>query len=273
MKTFRKSTLISSVALLLVAIVALSGATFAWFSSKSAASVTGINAKTEQSSNLTVSKIATGEWTQNLGLNTTNKLVPVTPYVYDAEGDKPAVDAETGKALKVTDLSEAEWFTASARGFDEQTAYTDTEGASPYSDAATANYIKQRVYVKWQETDTTKTKDLKVDLTATAANNSSKTQDFYRAAVVPVVATSSDTDFVTIENRAQSIYSFDAYTPAEGATYGYYDVTTSGTDIALGTIKAGSVYAFDIYVWFEGEDAQCIDSNSTNDITLNVDFK
>ena len=37
MKTFRKSSLISSIALLLVAIVALSGATFAWFSTNNTA--------------------------------------------------------------------------------------------------------------------------------------------------------------------------------------------------------------------------------------------
>ena len=50
--TFRKSSLISSVALLLVAIVALSGATFAWFTTGTTTQATGVKLTAQSVSGL-----------------------------------------------------------------------------------------------------------------------------------------------------------------------------------------------------------------------------
>ena len=52
---FRKRALLSSVAMLLVALVALGSATFAWFSQNSKATAENIVAKTQRGSNILVS--------------------------------------------------------------------------------------------------------------------------------------------------------------------------------------------------------------------------
>ena len=52
----KKRALISSVAMLLVAIIALGTATFAWFTSSTSATASNINVQTTKSSELKVSK-------------------------------------------------------------------------------------------------------------------------------------------------------------------------------------------------------------------------
>ena len=54
--TSRKRLLISSVAMLLVAMLALGTATFAWFTSSTTATASNINVKTIKSSELQISK-------------------------------------------------------------------------------------------------------------------------------------------------------------------------------------------------------------------------
>ena len=55
--TSRKRLLISSVAMLLVAMLALGTATFAWFTQSTTATANGINVKTIKSSELVISKL------------------------------------------------------------------------------------------------------------------------------------------------------------------------------------------------------------------------
>lgn len=248
--TFRKSSLISSVALLLVAIVALSGATFAWFSSKGTATATGINATTEQGSNLVISNEQTSGWTQSLALGVNKELTPVT----------------------TNDLSV--WKTANADSFNAQ-----VPGSKGYTDASVDDYICQRIYVMYDAASGTK--DVTATLTATAATGT--TTNFYRVAVKPVagVAGEDGNGLSNTETFTEAYYysvsdkNHATYTDTEGntidPTWGNYTVSTVA-NIALGTLNAKAVYAYDVYVWFEGEDLDCIDSYSTNNVTLQIDF-
>lgn len=240
--TFRKSSLISSVALLLVAIVALSGATFAWFSSKGTATATGIQATTKQGSNLVISDKQTEGWTQSLALGIKKDLTPVT----------------------TDDLST--WKTANADSFNAQ-----VPGSKGYVDASVDDYICQRIYVMFDAASGTK--DVTAKLTATAAEGT--TTNFYRVAVAPVAGTTGEEGnglSNTTTFTAPYFYSVSEANHRDGATYGNYKASTVA-EVALGTLNAKAVYAYDVYVWFEGEDVDCIDSYSTNDVTLQIDFE
>ena len=78
--TSRKRLLISSVAMLLVAMLALGTATFAWFTNNTSTTASGINVKTVQASDL---KVASSKYTF------TNDL----QYDYSNQVFKPASSA------------------------------------------------------------------------------------------------------------------------------------------------------------------------------------
>ena len=241
MKTFRKSSLISSVALLLVAIVALSGATFAWFSTKTTATASALSAKTTQGSNLMISEAKDTGWTQTLTFaNTdTTALNPVT----------------------TNDLND--WYTADAAGYDTIVA------ADGYTAASATDVLSQIVYVKY-DAEAGQTKDLSVVLTPTANAGST---DYYRVAVRPVT---NDTTLAT--SMTDAVVYADANVLNDEAQYAQY-ATQSSKTISLGTIEAKDaegaqlVYGYEILVWFEGDDIDCKDSNAVNDISLALSFQ
>ncbi len=199
MKTFRKSSLISSVALLLVAIVALSGATFAWFSSKSEATATGINATTTQGSNLVISDAIDTNWTQSLTLTVADELAPAT----------------------TNDL--ATWKSADAAEFDDQKAATWKDGG---------DYIQQTIYAKYDATSGTH--DLKLTVTPTGDLGD---KSYYRVAVQPITAQNlsnttteatyffaTDADYAddtVVTYSAQQFGQINLGTIDAGAVYGY----------------------------------------------------
>ena len=82
--TSRKRLLISSVAMLLVAMLALGTATFAWFTTDTTTQATGISVQTSKKSLLLVSS-RTSPWTDNLNYNfgtdeAPNLLQPASSY-------------------------------------------------------------------------------------------------------------------------------------------------------------------------------------------------
>ena len=74
---FRKRALLSSVAMLLVALVALGSATFAWFTSSTTATASGINVQTTQASELQISKTDLS-WGTSVNYATTATFEPAS---------------------------------------------------------------------------------------------------------------------------------------------------------------------------------------------------
>lgn len=241
-KSFRKKALISSIAMLLVAMVALGTATYAWFSTKTSATASALSAKTTQGTNLMISEAKDKGWTQELTFanTSTTKLDPIT----------------------TSDLED--WYTAKADGFDTQAA-----GTGGYTPSSEAGCLTQTVYVKYDAADGTI--PLMVDYDITVNDGS---QNYYRVAVVPVTG---DGDLSAPTSFTQSVYA-NANNLADGATYGMEADNTTGTGISLGTIGsktaegAQMIYGYKFIIWFEGEDEDCIDSNAVNDISLDLTF-
>ena len=98
----RRRLLISSIAMLLVAMLALGTATFAWFTSSTQATASGINVSTIKSSELVISKSdLQWETTVNYGQSSTS-YTPVSTYNgtgwYEANAE-----VKTNYAKKTTD--------------------------------------------------------------------------------------------------------------------------------------------------------------------------
>lgn len=243
--TFRKSSLISSVALLLVAIVALSGATFAWFSASTTAEVNGLSVTSSSASGLLISK-------DNVNFGST---VDFTEK--DAEGKViPVVLAPASSAF--TNANEPAWFSATATSADSYvaTSYTelsDTEGFVQHYD----------LYAKTAD-NTTKT--LKIN-TAEFVDGGG----YGRIAIVNRTTNEVALYWKSADAEGTAaIYPIDA-TGAVATAYPATPVTTNitaTTAVELGQITGTSTH-FDIYIWNEGQDAECISNKAGETISGN----
>lgn len=245
-KSFRKKALLSSMAMLLVSTVAVGSATFAWFSSNSTATASGITAKTSQSSNIVLSETGTGNWTDKLTFAATTAVV-TNPL-------NPATTADF-----------TDWYTTKAVGKD-----TGIMGADQSLEAATAgtDYLKTKLYVKYEAAEG----DVTVDLNLTATKTDG-TEDFIRVALVP--QTGNELTGTIVYGNASDDFAKDpsAFTSLTAANAGKSLVTTNSTKLMEGvTLDAGVSYGYDVYVWYEGTDPDCIDSNSVNEIPIVFSF-
>ncbi len=231
--TFRKSSLISSVALLLVAIVALSGATFAWFSSNTTATASNLKASTTQSSNLVLSE--TGEkdtWVNALDYKMTGaNLQPTTTNNF------------------------TQWFTNTAKSYNS----TEAAGANqPIAEGSDANYyVAKDLYIKNDGAEA-----VTVDWALTVTPTDTGDDAAFRVALQPVgeadgafvYGTAKDDTATTNEDQPASM------------------VTTTSKTGELATIDAGEELHYVVYLYYEGTDPQCIDSLAKNTCAVGFTF-
>ncbi|MGN1432169.1 MAG: hypothetical protein ACI4XI_00560 [Ruminococcus sp.] len=223
----RKRLLVSSVAMLLVAMLALGTATYAWFTSSTAVYADGINVRTTKASKLQISDIS-GSWTNHVDYGVSKIMYPVSSangsawYKADAETDTNFA-AKAGTYASVTD---------------------------------TADYvIKNQLNVKNNgEADVANVK-----IKFSFPSNSS----YLRVALVEadgIGASATETG-----TFASSVYDTDgaAYQALTSATPTFTEITPkTTTEISIGTLTAGQAKYYNLYVWFEGQDEQCIDTNA-----------
>lgn len=258
----RKRALISSVAMLLVAMIALGTATFAWFTSSTTATADGLSVKTVKSSELKLSD-DTNDWTDQLHYGTINKVL------------KPASSADG-----------VNWYTANA----------SAKGNYAASATPTAALTNLEGYVFKNQLNVTNAGGTAVNdvtisfsLTETPAVAGKK---YLRLALVEANKKGTDADLTG--NFLDGVYAAgsdtaNAYTPNEEGTA----VTTAKVDAAdgsnvelnIGTLQASgytptgdtdtktATKYFNLYVWFEGQDTDCNDTNAGNvmpEITFTV---
>lgn len=220
----RKRLLISSVAMLLVAMVALGTATFAWFTSSTTATASGINVKTVKSSELVISK-SDKDWKTVVDYGVANKvLLPAS--------------TSTGTA----------WFSAEAEtktAFDKKTG-TDFAGIGDGGNYYFADELN--VMNKGEAT-----------VENVTISFSGLTNRYARVAVVAADANSNITGTFT-----ESVYDVDgaAYDAVSSAT-DTTEITPKTTyTINVGNLAHNEAKYYNIYVWFEGQDEQCFDGNA-----------
>ena len=261
MKKSRKRLLISSIAMLLVAMLALGTATFAWFTTSTTATANGINVRTSKTSTLKISDNARDYGT---GFS----------YSEEASEFKPVAIM-----LPASSANGTNWYATIAdntNAFDPKTSETP----AAVSDAKHV-YMNQ---LNIQNAGAVAVNDITITISGLSSS-------YGKVAVVPVeskaqtgkavVAIPSGVDFKNfVFADAATQYApitaagalptaTDAKITPKAATGGTFVIskTTPGfsnlasLNAADESTAAGELH-YNIYVWFEGQDSDCKDANA-----------
>ncbi|MBR1482491.1 MAG: hypothetical protein IJ598_05925 [Ruminococcus sp.] len=252
----RKRLLISSVAMLLVAMLALGTATFAWFTEATSAYADNLSATSAKASKLLLSK-SDRDWKQHVDYGFTGTaMVPCT----SANG--------------------TDWFTTNA---------SDGSGTRDNQFAVTSVTATDTGYLYKQELNVfnSGTIDYK-DITLTLTGFETSANDYACFALVSKNTTSAGTTCVTAngtfgsttvstdkktrgvvyQKTAATLTPFTATvaagTAAPASAVGSITTVaiTNGDTITVPDLAAGQAAFYDLYVWFDGTDTDCKDSLS-----------
>lgn len=260
----RKRALISSVAMLLVAIIALGTATFAWFTKSTTIMADSITVKTIKSSELQI-RGASGEnneWNSGFSYNANQILKPVS-----------TADCEN-------------WYIANAKTKDFMTA--DMESASKLTAQYDHYYFVDRLDIRNNGTADVE----KVKVTVSLGQGFVH-PEYVRVALVPCSATGEITktggsftlgSTTVCTKKASAVY--DAVKGIKTKVVGDKTVNDSFETVSVttadkmefnvGTIKGKTTTTegvkydekyYKVFVWFEGQDENCKDSNAGAEIT------
>lgn len=239
----RKRLLISSVAMLLVAMLALGTATFAWFTTNTTVTANGIKVRTSKTSQLLISD-DTSEYLGN-GFSYTGFSSIMVP-ASSADGQK--------------------WFFTTAKDKDKFTA----ENASSFK-LVEDNSKNRHVYVNQlniKNGGDVSISNIKIDI-----NGMDSECDYLRVALVPVSAKHEGGDpSMSADVFKANVYGNTSdtapnnltYYPVESATKISENAITPNNEktITVGTLEAGKEAHYNLYVWFEGQDPKCFDGKA-----------
>lgn len=236
--TFRKSSLISSVALLLVAIVALSGATFAWFSNNTTAqagkiemtATSGAGLYIVDDTNLSSLEAPASGWSSKIAW--TDKVDGMVAVTGDAS-------STTSFFTTSTDMADGTY-----------------NGADITVATANEDFIVKKIWVK---TDEEGTKTLTIKPTVAAATGY-EMKGYERIAIVTADGT---------KIMGNAIETYDVFTNQEAAKK---SVTTEAYSEVTLTADFSEPQAIYVYCWFEGQDAQCFNKNGNSNFTVELGF-
>lgn len=256
----KKRALISSVAMLLVAIIALGTATFAWFTQNTSAYADKLSVKTIKASELEVSSVKK-EWSDHIEYGCNDKLL------------KPA-----------SSVNGTNWFTAVAK---KQSSYEPADGNATEVTNNLGDYVfKDQLNVRNKGKVPVYGVKIHFKLNENQGGGDGK---YLRLALVPTNKRGADAE-VTAKNFQDNVFAAQAdsatalgdveKTPAKmveiSAQSGADGVVEVGNLAAADDTAEGAVSAkyYNLYVWFEGQDTDCKNANSGNwmpEITFTVD--
>lgn len=255
---FRKRMLLSSVAMLLVALVALGSATFAWFSVREDAVAKGLKAVTTAESSLTIKELWTDDWANDIAFDANNyNPTSIHPVTFDG----------------------TTWQKASSAGLNEGAMAADGTLTTISSLGAT-DAAYSTVYAKYGETtDTTSDKDLYVSVSLPSGTGHADADKFIRVALIPVAGSASDNDSAAAALGSSAIIIGGALDDDFAATPASWKkdaqgnnptpsastsaaTNTFGTSIKLGNVTNGTAYKYRVVAYYEGTDPDCIENNA-----------
>lgn len=252
----RKRMLLSSVAMLLVALVALGSATYAWFSVNKTVVADTMKVQAIAADGLVINNSKTADWKSKVSFaNNVTSLQPVsynvavgsampTGYIAkDVKEDGGAVWATTADNSKVS-----AFVTAPAL---PNSTYTD----STYKFNSTDNVARYDVDVASSGDAINKT--VNVQITASGDGTT-----YAKAALV------KGSNIIAFYTDGQSYSAIASATP-----------TIAAAPAATGSVQAmtsvpvkASAESFTLYVWFEGNDPQCLDANQSKEANFTLTF-
>ena len=233
--TSRKRLLISSVAMLLVAMLALGTATFAWFTQDTRSYADKINVRTSKVSSLVLSKSDRTNWQSHIEYDVDRIMFPAS----SSNGSK--------------------WFYATASdalsGAVDNASIKDAQAPG----TTTADYVfNYELNIK--NAGAVKVTDVKIKFNLQGENS-----DYARVALVPIgvdgSATTTDGTFGTgtvYGKKATPYQPISSLAGDLGAS-----ITPSTTyEVSVPDLDVDKAAYYALYVWFEGQDVDCKDANS-----------
>lgn len=263
----RRRLLISSIAMLLVAMLALGTATFAWFTSSTSATASGITVRTAKTSSLQIS-----DATRDYGNDFTYQNISAV-------------------MLPASSIDGNNWFYTSAESKESYAATTNGTAVNRTSNIWDNHYVyAEQLNIKNAAAASGDNAGVAVDNIEITISN--LTNDYIRIAVVPVGSKApglnvpSGTDFKSFvfdngsdnstTSGTKSYYPLAAdgslqttttITPT-AATSGSITINKNTTGFAdLASLNPQAELHYNIYVWFEGQDSQCYDGSAGQGVT------
>lgn len=252
-KSFRKKALLSSVAMLLVATVAVGSATFAWFTNSTSATANNLSLKASSSKGLQVSTDGTTWGTNQTWADLTDNTVSPLSVSYSNNAVLPtAIYAEKAGA-------DGAWDSTKGATYDYTFASKDFANPSAYVNHDT-HYLSYKVDVKVNGADKDTTAALSVSINK--GKTSSDIDKIIRIAIV---------DSAT--NKVQGVY---GATPVKALTSTTPTIADTVSPVTTASISLGNITnttrTFYVYLWIEGQDTNCKDNMMDLAADYNIKF-
>jgi len=253
---FRRRALISSVAMLLVAMLALGSATFAWFTADPKAKTKGLDLKAQSSTGLLIKSETensqnTNWWSHEARLNAGTFASGAFPA-----GASKAIGAASMCADTTT--NKGKFFKVEADKDNAYNASTKANGVTPAT--AGTDYYAEKLYLKVTGNEAKNVDLYCVDLTNTSTD---------LAKGLRVAITKSDNTVLGVWKPSGSA---DNHYLLKAGTYGAtgvlsndtYEADTEGVlaeDISIGSIGTSGSDYLNVYVYLDGEDTNVYSRN------------
>ena len=274
-KALRKQFL-AAIAMVVVAAVALSSSTYAWFAANNKVTATGMQVQATAEGGIEIAYVNSGTvgdyaTTANAGMSTAQTLYPTSTIATATDGS-----------------ISSNWYHASAAvasAFGAKDGTYETLVLSAGIDTTTSkNYYVEKTFNIRSVSTTKLAKDLKVSgITVTGASD--QLDNSLRVAVVSGTSVALYAPcYAVTEGGATSV----SYKVATAVNSGTATMPTDNNVTALfknqvsGNIVAGNIGAGDagsnvkVYIWYEGEDTNHFSNNldsSIDSISLSVEFE
>ena len=251
MKTSRKKMLLSSIAMLLVALVALGSATYAWFSVSKTVSADGMQVQAIAAAGLEISNTsATSKYNTTVTFGQSGTPVTLKPVSWDG-------DTTNGFIPDGNVASPGGAYTGAFKSAGSMSPATSGDPST-----GSNNYVS--VYDVWVRS---------------AAENGARAAHTVSAKVTITGANASFARVKLVDgSTTKGIYADAAdasasVVKAAGSTKSTYELTAHETDVAVtGTDTTATGKAFKLYVWFDGEDDACVDTAKNAVANVKIEF-
>lgn len=245
MKNTRKKMLLSSVAMLLVALVALGSATYAWFTINKVVTADSIKVQAAAADGLVINNKQTADWQP--AVHFASNATTLTPVSYPIAVGSAMPTGYIAKDVKKSKVWASTADNGDVSAFVPAPALPD----DTYSDAelkfnSTTNVARYDVDVASSGEALQKKVTASISATGTGTT-------FAKAALV------TGGKVVAFYTDGETYKAIDSTTPSVKDAPSAVGTTTPVKVMDSVPVKA-SATAFQLYVWYEGNDPQCVDS-------------
>ena len=238
---FRKRALLSSVAMLLVALVALGSATFAWFAANPNAEAHGISMKTTAAAGLVIRTTTDTTWSHSASLNKNGSTFNMQPVSQD--------QTAPGTFRTVT-AGEASSYLASSKS-------TDTVGTA----SAGSDYYSEQIYCRLStgsDASANSSKEVKITGIVITANENATLENCVRVSIANgttllgtwALSTGGATGVLAADKTVGS------FSPAIAQAQASFTAVPTGLT-GLSASADDTSKALTVYVWLDGQDTGC----------------